>query len=244
MNDYTDEAYELKRLAESLGRKYIQSNRIRYYFIYNINNFINDIYAANVFGEVDLESARHLVNTEIGYLKRQDEMLRSEQVRQYAVLMEKNKEKQRKRYEYSSLALAGIGFAGGAGQILTGAAIGFTPMGIITIAHGANNIYENGYFILYRENTVGPIRYGYHLAGDYIGMTKKESDLLYATVDVTLSVGNLLRNVLKPESFRLFHHIHADYIMNWQTMGSLAILTEIGVDIATISPAIKNYRDK
>lgn len=76
----------------------------------------------------------------------------------------------------------GIGVIAGALQFATGAGICYASVGtlcllagILIMAHGANNMYENGRNMLEgHSDTVGPVRTGYRGAAQSSGMAKVE----------------------------------------------------------------------
>lgn len=91
------------------------------------------------------------------------------------------------------------------------------------MAHGSNNIYENGRNLLEdRSDTQGPVRKAYQaLLGDAL-----EGDMAYGAVDLGLSAYGVSRMVLKPDTWRLFRYINTDYIRAYKTMGTRALIFE------------------
>lgn len=93
------------------------------------------------------------------------------------------------------------------------------------IAHGLNNIYENGYYLLFREEQSGTLRDAYRLAAKKLGYGNKQADLIYGVIDLSLSAYGAGRKVLEPreKSWSLFHNIQSDYIRGWQEASKTAI---------------------
>ena len=128
------------------------------------------------------------------------------------------------------VAQKGIGVIAGAFQIAAGAGICYGSVGTLCLfvgaplmAHGSNNIYENGRNLLEnRSDTQGPVRKAYQgLLGNTL-----EGDMAYGAVDLGLSAYGVSRMVLKPDTWRLFRYINTDYIRAYKTMGTRALVFE------------------
>lgn len=68
-----------------------------------------------------------------------------------------------------------VGFVSGGSQIFAGigtcalsAGMACGGVGVPLIAQGANNVYESGYYLLFRKDKVGSIREAYHYAANYL----------------------------------------------------------------------------
>lgn len=130
-------------------------------------------------------------------------------------------------------ALLGVGVAAGGAQVVLGGGVCYVSAGALCLGIGAplmlqggNNIYENGRNLLSgRSDTQGPIRKIYHSVAKAVGGTEREGNIAYGVVDLAGSAYGAGRLVLKPESWRLFRHIRADYIYGYQknTAGGAAI---------------------
>lgn len=135
----------------------------------------------------------------------------------------------------------GAGFIAGALQIATGATICYGSAGLLCvvagapmIAHGANNIFENGQnFWTGRNDAQGPLRKGYQTAASALGATAQDGNIAYGAIDISLSIYGMWRMVLKPGSWRLFRYVKSDYVHACKIMGSGPIMFEIGVDMMT-----------
>lgn len=135
----------------------------------------------------------------------------------------------------------GAGAIAGAMQILTGGGICYASVGTLCLvagvpmmAHGANNIYENGRNLFDgRTDTKGPVRKGYQAAARAIGYGEREGNLAYGSLDLVLSAYGLGRYVLKPDAWRLFRYIGTDYARSYKSMGASAWGLEIRTDFQT-----------
>jgi type VI secretion system Hcp family effector len=91
-------------------------------------------------------------------------------------------------------------------------------VGVITAAHGANNIYENSRNLLERNpDTRGPLRNVYQ----YIAGSEGGGNITYGTADVGLSVYGVLTPTIKPDAWRIFKYIKADYEMAYKQVQAL-----------------------
>jgi hypothetical protein len=132
------------------------------------------------------------------------------------------------------IAQKGVGVIAGAFQIATGAGICYGSAGTLCLfagapmmAHGANNLYENGRNLLgNRSDTQGPVRRVYQEGAKLLGGGALEGDMAYGTVDLGLSAYGVGRMVLKPDAWRLFRYINTDYIRSYKAMGSGALIFE------------------
>lgn len=130
-------------------------------------------------------------------------------------------------------ALLGVGVAAGGMQIAMGGGICYFSAGTFCLGigtplmlQGGNNIYENGRNLLSgRSDTQGPIRKVYHSVAKAVGGTEREGNIAYGVVDLAGSVYGAGRLVLKPESWKLFRYVRADYLRGLQSSnpGSTAV---------------------
>jgi hypothetical protein len=139
------------------------------------------------------------------------------------------------------IAEKGAGVIAGAIQIATGAGICYGSAGTLCafpgsllIAHGVNNVYENGRNLLEgRSDTQGPLRKGYQEAAKFVGHGAREGNIAYGAADLGLAVYGLGRLVLKPDAWRLFRYIRTDYVRSYKHIGAGALGFEIYTDIQT-----------
>ncbi|WP_241150513.1 DUF4225 domain-containing protein, partial [Pseudomonas viridiflava] len=80
--------------------------------------------------------------------------------------------------------------------------------GVPLMAHGANNIYENGRNLIEdRSDTQGPTRKAYQELSKLAGGTEFHGNMAYGTVDLGLSIYGVTRLVVKPEAWKLFDYV-------------------------------------
>lgn len=131
------------------------------------------------------------------------------------------------------VAKKGAGAIAGAMQIVTGAGICYGSAGTLCLmagvpimAHGANNVYENGRNLLEgRSDTQGPVRKGYQGVAKMMGGGAFEGDIAYGAVDLGMSAYSVGRLVLKPDAWRLFRYIRTDYVRAYKntSVGAFAV---------------------
>jgi len=67
-----------------------------------------------------------------------------------------------------------------------------------------------------------------------LGRSEEEANIAYGSMDIGLSVHALSRHVLKPDSWKLFRHVEADYVRSYKTMGAGALSLEVFTDLKTV----------
>lgn len=118
--------------------------------------------------------------------------------------------------------------------------------GIPLMAQGANNLWENGHYLLYRKNIPGCARQGYRKIATTLGMNEDAGDYAYAAVDFSLSGYAIAQKVFRPreKSWRLLYTMNNDFIYGWQTMGVLPLFSEMIADFGTISSVTDEFLEK
>ena len=138
--------------------------------------------------------------------------------------------------------LLGLGVAAGGMQVGMGGGICYFSAGTLCLGVGAplmlqggNNIYENGRNLLSgRSDTQGPIRKVYHSVAKAVGGTEREGNIAYGVVDLAGSAYGTGRLVLKPESWRLFRHVRADFIRGYKFSKRSEFVFNRGADAITV----------
>ncbi|MFG1174601.1 DUF4225 domain-containing protein [Erwiniaceae bacterium CAU 1747] len=214
---YSDILYQtMNRVADSFLKWSLAKDR----FIMEVMGFMRNVQERVRIGDISREQGVQLYREEIDSLNRQQQELLSKQRQQFIVVHKDELEKTlSQKIDRAKLVIAGIGFIGGGLQIVGGLAMIETGAGAVMLAHGFNNVIENGYFILYREDFVGPVRFVYHGVGKLMGINEKKSDAIYATVDLTLSVTSMLGMRLEPDIERLYRYIDADLLIGLKKQG-------------------------
>lgn len=140
-----------------------------------------------------------------------------------------------------------VGLVAGVGQINGGIEICFKsrltlciPVGLPMLAHGANNIYENGVNLYNGQSDAeGIVRKGYQAAAEFAGGDKSTGNIAYASVDLSLSAYALMKLSVKPGAWRLFRHIPNDRARSFRLMSRWALGTEVWADIISIHQIIE-----
>ncbi|UVH53529.1 DUF4225 domain-containing protein [Pseudomonas sp. CBS] len=156
-------------------------------------------------------------------------------------LLEIKNEQKHLMNQSMEVARKGVGVIAGALQFATGAGICYASVGTLCVlagipimAHGANNMYENGRSLIDGQgDTAGPVRSGYHAAAKSLGYGEREGDMAYGSADIGMSIYSLARLVLKPDAWRLFRYIRADKQRAYKTMGGTALGVEAYIDYET-----------
>ena len=139
------------------------------------------------------------------------------------------------------IAKKGAGAIAGVMQIITGGGICYASVGTLCLvagvpmmAHGANNIYENGRNLLEdRTDTEGPVRKSYQAIAKSVGYEEREGNLAYGATDLGLSAYALSRYILKPDAWRLFRYVRTDYVRSYKGMGASSMGFEVYTDFQT-----------
>lgn len=149
-------------------------------------------------------------------------------------LIELRNERDRLKAQSERITLQSIGVVGGTGQFIAGAGICYGSLGLLCatlgapmIAHGGSNIYENARGLYEgRDDIEGPVKKGYREVSKGLGYTEREGTLAYLAADATLSVGALLRPVLKADAWRLYKYYSVDKEVAVKQMGRSAVFME------------------
>lgn len=231
---------ELRKQSEEIAFMHIRNPEVRLKFLRDIDQFIakNEWEVKNAClslsaGLDNIEDMREL-------LANQHRAIQLNEVKQYAYVEAVRNEKN----GVMTILLKQLGFVGGGMQVIAGYGACAASVGVLCsslsvglVAQGTNNMYENGYYLLFRENTSGYLRDGYRHVAKNMGYSNYEADMTYNIVDLTLSAGSLANPVLKPGAFKLFNYYNIDFITSFQKMGKLGIGTEMFFDTITIYSA-------
>lgn len=218
---------ELMQVMNSVASKYMKWSLAKDKFISEVVTYSNDITSKVNTGEITQDQAMRSLDQEIANLRKQDETLTRKQYRQAIVVKpvvnKVSKGKNGKDVVDVDLIIAGVGFVSGGLQFVTGVGVASSgasaPFGGLLIAHGINNIVENGYFLLYRESYTGPLRFIYEGVGALVGIDKKDADVIYTVVDLSLSINSLLGVRLEEDAVRLYRYVNTDLLWGLKEMG-------------------------
>lgn len=232
-DDFDRKSVALRSLAHNLATKYIQ-----YFssdFLSQVEAFIRGLEKEIGMHCLSYKGGAELISNEIEHLSQQDVQLTFNQARIYLII-EKEKENQK-----LNLVLKNVGFVAGGAQVVGGFGICAASLGVACAAYGtpmmlqgSNNVYENGYYLLFREDRSGTVREAYRYAASQLGYGNTQADFVYGAVDLAMSGYGATRSVLLPreKSWSLFRNISSDYIRGWQESTKTALLLD-GVSSAS-----------
>lgn len=245
---------ELMKIMNSVASKYIKWSLAKDNFISEVVSYSSTITSKVNTGEISPDEAVRLLDKELSDLRKQDEAIIRKNVKQAivvkAVVDRKAKNLDGQVDDNIKLIVASIGFVtaglqfvAGVGMVSSG--VGIAP-GALMIAHGINNLVENGYYILYRKDYTGPVRFIYQGIGEQLGVSKRDSDVVYTVVDIALSLNGLLSYKLAEDATRLYRYVNADLLWGLKergvnNMNAAEIIVEIGGDINTAYSQVRNY---
>ncbi|WP_412458117.1 DUF4225 domain-containing protein [Pseudomonas syringae] len=140
------------------------------------------------------------------------------------------------------VAKKGVGAVAGAMQFVAGAGICYGSVvtlclvaGVPIMAHGANNVYENGRNLWEgRSDTEGPVRKRYQAAAKAVGYGAQEGNMAYGSADLAMSVYGVTKLVLKPDSWRLFRYIRTDYVRAYRNTSIPVLVIDRAADAITV----------
>ncbi|PJG59626.1 DUF4225 domain-containing protein, partial [Aeromonas cavernicola] len=140
------------------------------------------------------------------------------------------------------VAQKGVGVVAGAAQIYAGGTLCYASLGVLCatfgvplMAHGANNVYENGRNLLEgRSDTEGPVRDLYQSAAKAMGGGDREGNIAYGISDLGMSAYGVSRLVLKPDSWRLFRYVREDYVRAYKNASTSSLVLEGVSDAITV----------
>ncbi|MGK7246668.1 DUF4225 domain-containing protein [Buttiauxella agrestis] len=232
---------QLKNLGEHVARNYLRQSYIKRRFLAEVQQLISQSETAFVEGRITLNAATYVLQQEYNYLKKSSDDLFAQRVQQW-IIIEAEKEAETERNGWKTLVIKQIGFVGGGTQIIAGygacagtLGLGCAAFGGTLIAHGTNNMYENGYYLLYRKEKVGYVKQVYQIVAKETGFTEKQGENAFAVVDLGLSAKGLFGKAIKPDARRLFNYINADKIMGWKKMTKKELFIELANDAITLS---------
>lgn len=130
--------------------------------------------------------------------------------------------------QVAGLISGGVVAATGVGICYASVGLACGVAGLPMIAHGSNNMYENGRNLWTgRSDVVGPVRGLYQKASVAVGGTENQGSMAYWLADMGLAGYGVFRSVVKPGSWKLFHRIPTDYVPAYKQMGKGARIFEM-----------------
>jgi len=229
----------LKNLAHHVARNYLREPQVKRHFLAEIQQLISQCESDFAEGRTNLSTATGTLQQEYNHLKKANHDLFAQRMQQW-VIIEAEKKEESDRNGWRTLAIKQIGFVGGGTQILAGVGacagtlgIGCASFGGGLIAHGTNNIFENGYYLLFRKEKNGYIKQIYQVVATQAGFTEKDGANAFAVVDLGLSAKGLVTKVIRPDAWQLFRYLNQDKIYGFRKMKPLELTLEILSDSAT-----------
>jgi hypothetical protein len=229
------EKEKVSRMASDMAHLYLNNIRLINAFTVEERELSDSYISAFKYGKLQFSDAMRKLQDQYNSLYKTYIDLQMGTAKLYAIA-------ERKKQQNSALniTLKQVGFVSGSLQIIggygickasLGAACGF--LGNPLMVHGAENTWENGYYLLYREDpTSMPLRSAYRQAAKALGGDVQDGDIAYSIGDLSLSAGSLFRSVLKTDTWKLFRYIRDDYIIGWRDMGAAGLISELVGDSA------------
>lgn len=245
---------QLIQVMNSIASKYMKWSLAKDKFISEVISYSNDITSKTNTGELTLDVAVRLLDQELANLRKQDEILTRKQYRQAIVVKpvvkKVSKGRNGKEVVDVDVIIAGVGFVSGSLQFVAGVGIAGSgasaPLGGLLIAHGINNVIENGYFLLYRGNYTGPLKFVYEEVGALFDIEKRDADVIYTFVDLSISMNSLLGMRLEEDAVRLYRYVNTDLLWGLKEMGIKLMSKgefyfEVFGDLNTFTSQYRNY---
>jgi len=243
--DFNKAVTQLNETSNAIAIKYIPAGTSRHIFLKEINDLI-----LSVSRDIDIQCMSkaggiETIQEEIRHLREQDFKLMSGRMTQYAAI------KKERVNRSVNLILKQIGFIGGGSQFFGGAGICAASLGSLCaaygaplMAHGVNNAYENGYFLLYRKDKVGYTKKVYRLLAHKLGASEQQADTVFSAVDLGLSGYGIFRKVPSADRFRLYRTLSDDFIRDWRNMGPVPLLNESIGDTSTLFGIYQSEKER
>lgn len=236
IDDFLATSRELRNSAQQLSHYYIYHPEIRMRFLNEEEDFIQ-----HVEKEIDLNCLSYaggtmLLKEEIENLAKQKFALNTNAAKLYIIA-----ERVKERNIFTTITLKQVGFVSGGLQIYGGGSVCVATLGLACasygvplMAHGMNNMYENGYYLLFQEDTTGYTKDTYRYIANKFNYSNDDADMVYNLMDLGLSGYTLGRKVLKPDAWKLYRYIRSDYTNGWKLMSNAELGAELIGDANTI----------
>ncbi|WP_052018698.1 DUF4225 domain-containing protein [Erwinia mallotivora] len=80
-------------------------------------------------------------------------------------------------------------------------------------------------------------------SAQFLGFDEKVGELAYTSMDLSLSVYGMVRLVMKPQTYRLFHYLSTDYVRGIKDMSRFDLGVEIYNDSLSLKSIYDNMKD-
>lgn len=241
------QANQLYKTANTVALFHLKDGYARMQFQDDVKSFI-DAQVSTIRSDTSDQSCMECIQNlkqEHEYLTIQDRMLRTGEAAIHAsVELVKNGEIWGYIVNGVGVVLSGLQVIAGFGvmtaSFATGNIVGFAFGGMLTL-HGANGFQESlTNLINGTDNNQGFLKDGYIATAEFLGFDSQIGILAYSSMDIVLSLYGMSRLILKPDSWRLFRHINADYIRGIKEMSKPALAIEAYNDTLTIKSMYDN----
>jgi hypothetical protein len=242
-----DKELEINALIIRVSNKFMKWSMAKDHFISEETRYLLDLHHKKLAGEMSETEIIHAMDNEMASLRTQDEAMSAKDVRQVIMVKPVAVTDVGEKEKNIDLFIAGVGFISGGLQVVAGVGLVETGFGGLMIAHGVNNVIENGYYFLYRQSYTGPLKFVYEGVGELFGINKQDSDVIYTFVDIALSVNGLLGCKLAEDTARLYRYVTADLLWGIKEIGYKKIsadelIVELIGDINTVAGQYRAYQ--
>ncbi|HDG1681077.1 TPA: DUF4225 domain-containing protein [Kluyvera ascorbata] len=230
------EKEKIDRLVYDIGFQYLHDPAIRSKYMSEERRVTSDYLDEYRYGKLDFGRVMDELREYHMSLTQHYMNLRMGSIKLYAIA-----ERERVKHSILTISLKRVGFVSGAMQAIGGfglckASLGAAckSYGIPLMMQGSENVWENGYYLLYHEDPKKmPLRYAYRQAVKFLGGNEMGGDIIFSTGDLVLSFGSASMLTLKTDSWKLFRYIQEDYIRSWRTLGAVGSANELTGDAAS-----------
>lgn len=220
---------KIDRLVFEMGFYYLHNSALRAKFMTEEVSIASGYIDDYVRGNCNFSQAMEKLHNQYQMLSISHTQLQMGTLKLYAIA-----EREKERHSFLTITLKRVGFISGVMQIIGGsglckASIGAAckSFGIPLMIQGAENTWENGYYLLFHEDPKNmPLRYAYRYGANLLGGDDKNADIAFSSGDLVLSLGSASVFTLRTDAWKLFHYIREDYIQNWKTLGVIDGLNE------------------
>lgn len=221
---------KIDRLVFEIAFYYLHDSQLRTKFMVEENRLVNSYISDYTFGKLDFGRAMDCLQKNYQMLSNSHSQLQMGSIKLYAIA-----EREKEKHSIGTVTLKRVGFISGIMQVIGGfglckASVGMAckAYGAPLIMHGGENIWENGYYLIYYQDPGKmPLRYAYRQAARLFGGDDKAGDIAFSTGDLLLSFGSVSSLTLKPDAWKLFRYIQEDYTRNWRTLGAVGSANEL-----------------
>lgn len=241
------ERVKIRKIIDNLSLQYFSNRHLSIQYLMHETNYSDKIIAECKSGRIDFTEAMSKLLEQKRTLNDIAFKLMTNDIKMYLVV-----ERIRDTNSVLTITLKQVGFISGSLQFVgglgickatLGAACG--SLGLPLMAHGLENGWENGYYLVYRNDSkIMPVRQVYRKVASLFGGDNRNGDIAYSIGDLSLSAGSLFRSVLKPDSWKLFYYIRDDFILGWKDLGAAGLATEIVGDSASSFTIYQLHGDK